>query len=68
MTPDQIKSLRNALGLSRNEFGERLGYEGSNVYETVEKLETGVKAPSGPVRKLLEIMSKQPDIGGEDNG
>ena len=58
MTPNQIKSLRQALGLSRNEFGERLGYEGSNVYETVEKLETGVKTPSGPVRKLLQLLSE----------
>ena len=66
MTPNQIKSLRIALGLSRNDFGERLGYEGSNVYETVEKLETGVKTPSGPVRKLLEILEKQSTKGREE--
>jgi len=63
LTPDKIKSLRQALGLSRNEFGERLGYEGSNVYETVEKLETGVKTPSGPVRKLLQLLSENINKG-----
>lgn len=58
MTPEQIKSLRLALGLSQDEFAEKLGYDGPHAHQTVSKLELGIKAPSGPVRRLLEIMSR----------
>jgi len=61
----RIRALRLALNLSQSEFGEQLGYSGDHVRNTVDKLETGAKDPSGPVVKLLERMQLEITRGGK---
>lgn len=41
MTPQQLKALRERLGLSQDEMAERLGYVGAQRRSIVSKLESG---------------------------
>lgn len=65
MSPNKIKAMRLALNLSQDEFAERLGYSGPHAHNTVSRLESGEKEPSGPVKKLLEIMQRELKERGE---
>ena len=53
MTGDEIRKLRTDRKMSQRELGELLGIEQA----TVSRLENGEWEPSGPVKKLLEMMS-----------
>jgi transcriptional regulator with XRE-family HTH domain len=51
---DRIIALRRRLGVSRKEFGERIGVtEGA-----VRGWENGTWRPSGPALKLLEMLER----------
>ena len=52
-TPDEIRALRKRLNLTQTELAERLGYERR---QTVTDLERGEYMPSGPVRRLLDLL------------
>jgi DNA-binding transcriptional regulator YiaG len=53
--PDDIKTLRKALGLSQAAFGERIGVSRNYVY----LLEKEVKRPSKMLRILLDMIQAQ---------
>ena len=55
-TPEEIRALRNSLRLNQTDFADRLGYERR---QTVTDLETGLYAPSGPVRRLLDVLEAE---------
>lgn len=57
-TPVNIRLLRLHLGETQEQFAARIGLERR---QTVHDWETGKRNPSGPVRKLLDIIA-------EDNG
>ena len=52
-TPEQIRALRKKLGLTQAELAQRLGYERR---QTITDLEGGEYTPSGPVRRLLDVL------------
>jgi len=58
MTPDEIQSLRKHLALSQREFGEMLGIQGENVRNTVDKWETGVRPPTGPILAHMNTIKE----------
>ncbi|MBP6228494.1 MAG: helix-turn-helix domain-containing protein [Pseudomonadales bacterium] len=41
MTPQQLKLLRERLGLSQDEMAARLGYEGAQRRSIISKMESG---------------------------
>jgi transcriptional regulator with XRE-family HTH domain len=58
MTPSQIRDLRKALGLSLDEFAEKLGYEGKHRGYHVYRLETGKCVPDESTIKLMREMAE----------
>lgn len=55
---DTIKSLRIRLGLSQGQFADVIGVK----KVTVSKWEQGVNLPTGSSLRLIEIISKMPDV------
>ena len=53
MTGEDIRQMRLARGWSQRQLGEHLGIEQA----TVSRLENGEWQPSGPVRRLLELLN-----------
>lgn len=53
-TAAEVKQLREAARVSQPVFARYLGTSES----TVEKWETGAKAPGGTARRLLEVVAK----------
>ena len=51
---NEVRSLRENLGMSRPIFGEILGVSS----KTVESWERGVNHPTGPTRRLFQILEK----------
>lgn len=65
MTPQQLKSLRERLGLSQDEMAARLGYEGAQRRAIVSKMESGLLRiqPATPrmawaIRRLKRMRGK----------
>lgn len=56
MSPDEIVTLRERLGLSQTELAERVGV----VYSTVWRWETGQVEPSPLALRLLRHLEAQP--------
>lgn len=54
-TPDRIIEFRIQRGLSQKEMAELLGVDQG----TVSKMETGKIRPSGPVDRLLVLLSRE---------
>ena len=48
MTPEQFKAARNSLGLSGNQMGQMLGYQGDHIRVQINRMETGAK----PIRNV----------------
>lgn len=63
MTPDGMKAARHQLGLSLTQMGAMLGYEGKQVRQQVDDLETGRRPIRGPQRRLVEayLRGYRPD-------
>ncbi len=56
MTPDEIRTLRDALQMTQQEFAARLGLKTRGA---VSKLEGGSMEPKGPLLQLLRLLSEQ---------
>lgn len=56
MTPVQFKDARIALGLSQNAMADALGLKTSRA---IRQFESGERAVSGPVAKLMGILLEQ---------
>ena len=54
-TPEQIRRMREALGLNQSEFAEKLGVS----QPTVSMWEIGERSPSGSAAMLLEMLSEK---------
>lgn len=52
MTPEDFKAIRQRLGLSLNELAGALGLSDKR---TVDEIERGKRACSGPVAKLMRL-------------
>ena len=57
-TSDDIKQIRNRLGLSQGIFASSLGVS----KKTVEAWECGTNIPLGPSRRLLMVIRDNPEI------
>lgn len=51
---NEVRALREKLGMSRAVFGELLGVSS----KTVESWERGVNHPTGPTRRLFQLLEK----------
>lgn len=56
MTPEQIKSLRESLGLTQQEFARHIGLA---TRSAVCHLERGSKQPKGPLLALLRLLDEE---------
>lgn len=61
LTPELIKELRKAMGLSAAEFGRRLGVEGNTVF----RWESGERHPKYDMQIELNKMLKQAEKKGQ---
>ncbi len=55
-TREAIRALRKRLGMTQKAFAEELGY---SRYISVTELERGDYSPSGPAKRLLDMLEKQ---------
>ena len=55
---DEIKEIRNKLGLSQTAFARVIGAS----KKAVEAWEAGVNIPQGPAQRMLELLDKRPAI------
>lgn len=63
MTPRQIKTLRQALKLTPEQFGNELGYRGNNIRVTIHRLENGQRSPGGAVALRLNQLADETNLG-----
>ncbi len=52
-----VRALRQHLGLSQREFAARFGFSVSSV----RNWEQGHRQPEGPARILLQVIAREPD-------
>jgi putative transcriptional regulator len=57
----EVRELRKRLGLTQSEFAGRLGLP----VDTVRNWEQGKRAPRGPARALLLLISRAPRLAFE---
>jgi DNA-binding transcriptional regulator YiaG len=55
MKPEEVRKLRESLGMTQAELAEYLGFETKGA---VSHLETGARRPTGPVLRLLHILQQ----------
>lgn len=55
---DAITAIRRKAGLSQPDFAERIGIS----VGTLRNWEQGRRTPTGPARKLLEVIDRKPDV------
>jgi putative transcriptional regulator len=55
MKPEEVRKLRESLGMTQAELAEYLGLETRGA---VSRLETGDRRPTGPVLRLLHILEQ----------
>jgi DNA-binding transcriptional regulator YiaG len=60
MTPADLKSTREALGLSQAEFARLIGMRAANSDDTVRRWEAGRVAVPGTVEALLFLIETVP--------
>jgi putative transcriptional regulator len=56
-TPDEVRAIRRALGLSQPQFAARYGFS----VETIRNYEQGHRRPTGPARVLLRVIAREPE-------
>jgi hypothetical protein len=54
MTPEQFQKARHRLGLTLEQMGRMLGYQGEHVRQQVHDLETGRRDIREPQRRLMQ--------------
>jgi putative transcriptional regulator len=57
LTGDDVRTIRQRLGLSQEQFAGRFGFS----VDTVRNYEQGHRRPRGPARVLLQIIATEPD-------
>lgn len=55
--PEQVKAVRERLGLTQAEFSHRFGFR----LDTLQQYEQGRRTPSGPAATLLRVIAANPD-------
>jgi len=55
--PDDVRAIRQRLGLSQEQFAGRYGFS----VETIRNYEQGHRRPTGSARVLLRIIAGEPD-------
>jgi putative transcriptional regulator len=55
--PDDVRAIRQRLGLSQEQFASRFGFS----VETIRNYEQGHRRPAGPARVLLRVIASEPD-------
>jgi DNA-binding transcriptional regulator YiaG len=58
ITPDNIRGIRNRLGVSQDRFARALNVSVSSV----RAWEQGLRQPEGPTLRLLELADRHPEI------
>lgn len=64
MSPKKIKEIRQAFGMSQQEFAAALGLETKGH---VSRLESGKRPPTGPLLKLLERLAREAGVDLEES-
>lgn len=54
MTPEQFQQARHRLGLTLEQMGRMLGYQGEHIRQQVHDLETGRRDIREPQRRLMQ--------------
>lgn len=54
MTPKEFQQARHRLGLTLEQMGRMLGYQGEHIRQQVHDLETGRRDIREPQRRLME--------------
>lgn len=57
LTGDDVRTIRQRLGLSQQQFAARFGFS----VETIRNYEQGHRKPRGAARVLLQIIAGEPD-------
>ena len=55
-TPERIRALRKAMGLTQPQFAEQLGYE---RFRTVTELENGTIQPTRQAQIILDMLAEK---------
>ncbi|MBS0639802.1 MAG: helix-turn-helix domain-containing protein [Proteobacteria bacterium] len=55
--PEQVKAVRERLGLTQADFAHRFGFR----LDTLQQYEQGRRTPSGPAATLLRVIAANPD-------
>ena len=58
ITADQIKAVREKVGVSQSSFAAMLNVS----TRTLQEWEQGRRQPNGPARSLLAVAAKRPDV------
>ena len=58
ITPDEIKSTRERIGVSQASFAAMLNVSA----RTLQEWEQGRRQPTGPARSLLAIAAQRPEV------
>lgn len=63
MTPKQLSEARRKLGLTLEQMGTMLGYDGVQIRSQVHRLEIGARTIREPQRRLIEayLAGYRPD-------
>lgn len=56
-TADQVRALRQRLGLSQSQFARKFGFG----IDTLQQYEQGRRVPSGPASSLLRVIEAEPE-------
>jgi putative transcriptional regulator len=56
-SPEQVRALREKLGLTQTQFARRFGF----TLDTVQQYEQGRRRPSGPASTLLRVIDFDPE-------
>jgi putative transcriptional regulator len=56
-TAEQVRALRQRLGLSQSQFARKFGFG----IDTLQQYEQGRRVPSGPACSLLRVIEAEPE-------
>jgi len=55
--PDDVKAIRQRLGLSQSQFAKRYGFG----VDVIRQYEQGRRRPTGAIRAYLRVIARDPD-------
>lgn len=53
------REIRESLGLTLRQMGAHLGLTGSNAPHMVWEIENGRREPTGPIKRVYELLSQK---------